>query len=206
MPAHLSVATVIEKNRIRSTEAFLYLLEVEVIDPKTRQYVETMRFCRNDEAISYQGNLYTAANFDIEVKQETGSVPEIRLSCIDYSRALQARMQLYGGGVGFNVKIIVVTTADITQPPDLVEDFRVISASAADYAVSFTLGAENPLTLRFPMHNQYADRCRWRFKSPQCGYAGELQTCDLSLQGPNGCAAHGNERRFGGFPGLNTVQ
>jgi hypothetical protein len=32
---------------------------------------------------------------------------------------------------------------------------------------------------------------------------GIMPSCDLSLQGPNGCAAHNNTQNFGGFPGLN---
>lgn len=202
MAAHLSVATVIDKNRLRSVDAFVFLMEVDVIDPKTRTFVETLRFCRNDETITYQGETYTAANFDLDVKQETGTIPELRLSAVDYSRALQSRMMTYGGGVGFDVRVIMITTANLEQPPEIIESFKVISASASDYVVAFTLGAENPLTLRFPLYRQYADRCRWRYKSPQCGYAGTMPTCDLTLQGSNGCAAHGNARRFGGFPGL----
>jgi phage-related protein len=202
MPAHLSVATVIEKNRITSTEAFIVLLEVDVIDPATGGLVETLYMARNEEAVEYQGNLYVAANFNMEIKRESGEVPEIQLSAVDYSRALQMRMQNYRGGVGFQVRVMVINTANIEQPPEAMETFTITGASASSYVVKFTLGAENPLMQRFPMHNQYADKCRWRYKSEECGYTGWQKTCDLTLQGPNGCAAHGNTINYGGFPGL----
>lgn len=204
MPAHLSVATVIEKNRIASTEAFIALLEVDVVDPETRELVETQYVARNDEPITYQGNTYIAGSFDVTIKSQSGEVPEITLSAADFSRSLQRRMQEFRGGVGFEVRFIVINTANIEQPPELHETFYVIGASAKNYFVQFILGAENPLMRRFPYHTQFADKCRWRYKSVQCGYTGTQETCDLTLQGPNGCASHNNTINFGGYPGLRT--
>lgn len=202
MARHLSVATVIEKNRVHSAVAFVALMRINVIDPDTGEHVEYLHMARNDEDVVYQGVTYVAASFDLNVDQEAGTVPKVSVSAVDYTRTIQARMQEYAGGVGFEVEMMIVNTDNLEQPPEVAETFRVISASSSDYIVSFTLGAENPLALRFPFYSQHRDRCRWRYKDAQCGYSGGMESCDLSLQGPNGCAAHGNERRFGGFPGL----
>lgn len=199
----LSVGTVIEKNRIASAVAFIFLAEIEVRDAGGN-LVETLRLVRNNEDITFQGNLYTAANFDLTLKEEVGTIPEIQVVAVDYTRAIQARMQEYGGGVGFDVVLILVNTGNLQQPPEIQERFRVTKSSAQGYVVTFSLGAENPLTMRFPRRRQTQDRCQWRYQGPECGYGGGLASCDLSLQGDNGCAAHGNTVRFGAFPGINS--
>lgn len=202
MGNHLSVATIIEKNRLHSNVAFVIGLEIDVIDPLTQDLMEVMRLVRNDEDLPYQGHTYVAANFDIEVRAAAGETPAINLNAIDYSRAIQAKMQEFGGGVGFEVRVMVINTGNLEQPPEAVETFKVIKASVKDYVVTFTLGAENPLTLRFPRRLQFRDRCGWRYRSNECGYTGALPTCDYTLQGDNGCAIHGMTANFGGFPGL----
>jgi phage-related protein len=167
--------------------------------------VETLHFVRNTEDVTYNGVPYTAAPFDIELKAEAASQPQVTLTMRDYSRDIQARMQAYGGGVGFNVTIMIINGGALSAPPEVVEYFQVVGAHAANYVVSFTLGAENALSFTFPRRRQTKDFCQWRYKDPDtCGYTGGLPTCDLSLQGENGCAAHNNSERFGGFPGINS--
>lgn len=199
---YLSIASIIEKNQVASAVAWVPLFEVEVIDPDTGVLVETLRFAQNTENVTFQGQVYSKARFDFSVTEETGSQPEVKLVGYDYTRAIQRRMQDHGGGIGFKVRLIVVNTGNLSAPPEITELFEVVGASQQDYAVSFTLGAENPLTFRFPRRRQFRDRCQWRYKGAECAYAGPLGTCDFTLNGSNGCVAHGNEERFGGFPGI----
>lgn len=204
MSNNLSIISVIEKNKLSSQHAWLVALDIEVKSPEFNDPIETLRLVNNTEDIVVGGNTYTAASFDIELKQEAGTAPEVNLSIVDLSRAVQARMQEYGGGIGFNVIVSVFSAADLTQPPELQEFFQVIGANAANYRASFQLGAENPVSLNFPRRRQLRDFCSWRYKSPECGYTGNLPSCDLSLQGENGCAKHNNTVRFGSYPGLNS--
>ena len=203
MARHLSVATVIEKNRISSAFAFIPVLDIAVKNPETGAIVETLHFARNTEDLVYDEKTYVASHFDFDIKHASGSQPELKLSVVDYSRAIQARMQEFAGGVGSEVTLTIVNTGNLDQPPEVQEHFEVTGASAADYTVEFTLGSENPLMMRFPRGRIYKDRCRWRYKGAECGYSGPLATCDYTLQGENGCAAHDNTRRFGGFPGIS---
>ncbi len=204
MARHLSVATVIEKNRISSAFAFIPILDIRIKNPDTGEIVETLHFARNTEDLEFQGKTYVASHFDFDIKSAAGNQPELTLNVVDYSRAIQARMQEFGGGVGSEVTLTIVNTANLEQPPEVQEEFEVTGASVADYRVDFTLGAENPLMMRFPPGRMYKDRCRWRYKGEQCGYSGPLPRCDYTLQGENGCAAHNNTRNFGGFPGINN--
>ena len=203
MSTSLSVASVIEKNRLSSDVPWLVCLDIDVIDPATRSVVEVIHLVRNTEPITFNGSQYIAANFDIELKSEAGAQSNITVSINDYSLAIQKRMQDYGGGIGFRVAIMVVNGAALTQPPEIIEHFEVVGADSGNYSCSFQLGAENNLTKTFPRRRQMRDYCQWRFKSPECGYTGSAPTCDLSLQGPNGCGAKNNVVRFGAFPGLS---
>lgn len=206
MSKSLSIANVIEKNRIASATPFLILIDVGVIDPNTGTLIETLRLVRNNEDIVFQGNTYTAANFDLELKAESGAQHNLTLSVRDLTLTVQARMQAYGGGIGFTVTLMVVNAGNLAQPAEIVEYFEIIGASAdaSTYTASFTLGTENSVMQSFPRRKQTVDFCQWRYKGAECGYSGFMPTCDLSLQGPNGCAVHGNTVRFGGFPGLSS--
>ena len=137
------------------------------------------------------------------MKEESGVQQEIKLSIKDYSKAIQQRMQAYGGGVGFNVAVMVVNAGLLNQPPEILENFQVIAADSASYVASFHLGAENNISKNFPRRRQARDYCQWRYKGDECGYTGTNPTCDLSLKGANGCVAHQNVIHFGAFPGIN---
>lgn len=205
MSKSLSVASVIEKNRLSSDVPFLVCLDIRVIDPATQAHVETLHLVRNDEALAFNGFDYQPFLFDIELKQEAGAMGTVSLALTDYTQAVQGRMQAYGGGVGFLVTIMVVNAGALDQPPEVVEDFEVIGASAANYVCTFELGVESALARTFPRRRQARDFCQWRYKdAATCGYTGALPKCDLTLQGANGCGAHGNTIRFGAFPGINS--
>lgn len=204
MVKKLSITDVIEKNRINSDVAFLMMVDVEVIDPETKVIVETMRLVRNSEDVTHEGNLYTAFPFEISISQDAGNVPSISLNAKDITGIIQQKMQMYGGAIGFNVLFKVVSEASLNSPADVVEHFRVVSASVDNYDVSWTLGAENPLSLGFPKRPQLRDRCPWRYEGLECAYVGALDSCDLTLQGDNGCAVHANTINFGGFPGISS--
>lgn len=204
MTKSLSVASVIEKNRISSDVAWLICVDIDVIDPATGALVKTGHYVRNTESIVFNGFVYEPSNFDIELKEESGVQQTVSLSFKDYTLTIQRLMQAYGGGVGFLVAILVVNSAALTQAPEVIEHFEITGAESANYACSFTLGAENNITKSFPRRRQTKDYCQWRYKGDDCGYSGDLPSCDLSLKGSNGCAAHQNVIHFGAYPGINA--
>jgi phage-related protein len=168
----LSVATVIEKNRLSSEVPFVVVLDIGVIDPATGARAETLRLTNNAETLTWQGNLYQPCPFEIELRADQNAQNSISLSIKDYSQAVMARMQAYGGGTGFTVTVSVVNAGNLAQPPEIVEHFEVIGASAANYVCTFQLGAENNLMRAFPRRRQTRDFCQWRYKDAQtCRYA-----------------------------------
>jgi len=204
MTKSLSVASVIEKNRLSSNTPWLICLDIEVVDPITSDTVETLRVVRNTEAVTFNGHEYAPASFDITLKEDAGNQQTVELSMRDYTLTIQQRMQRHAGGVGFRVAIMVVNADNLDAPPEIIENFEVVGAGSANYDCTFSLGAENNITKTFPRRRQTKDYCQWRYKGEECRYTGPMPSCDLSLNGPNGCAAHQNVVRFGAFPGINT--
>ena len=202
MPKHLSLATVVEKNKIASTVAFIMLLEVDVVSNVTGLVIETQYLARNNEDVTYQGQVYTSTAFKFEVEESAEGVPEVSVVINDPTGRVMSKVEAYGGGVGWKVRMKYVNTGNLDQPPEIEELVYILATKAENYVVEFTLGARNPLSQRFPRRMQWRDRCGWVYKGAECGYAGPEATCDYSLQGGNGCSAKGNEHRFGGLPGI----
>jgi phage-related protein len=204
MSKALSVASIIEKNRLSSDVPFLILLDIDVVSPDSGAVIETGHYVRNTEAVNFNGNAYEPANFDIEFKEESGQLQTVKLSIKDYAGIIQQKMQDYGGGVGFGVTVSVANSAALDKPAEIQEFFEVVAAESSQYVCAFTLGAENTVAKTFPRRRQTRDYCQWRYKGEECGYSGGMPSCDLTLKGANGCVAHGNVIRFGAFPGINT--
>ena len=107
------------------------------------------------------------------------------------------------------------------------ENMYIDSVSITPETVSFNLETRfNIMSLQIPLCNYNRNFCRWRYLSQEClgnnptfcfsGEAGtpvdrdgypsvSLVKCDHSLLGPNGCAAHKNTVRYGGFPSIAAI-
>ena len=202
MPNSFSVLNAVEKNQLASGNAFLVLLEIQLVDSTTNQVVDTIYVVNNNEDIVYKLQTYTAFPFDLKLSKDSHGIPEVTLSAKDYQKTLLTHLNALQGATGSTIIMRVINSGNLTADPEMEERFDVVGAGASDFGISIKLGAENPLQRRFPQMLQMRDRCRWHYKSPECGYVGAIATCDLSLQGTNGCTAHNNSHRFGGFPGL----
>jgi phage-related protein len=204
MSKPLSIASVIEANRLSSEIPFLPLIDLEIIDPETGMVAATLHIARNTEAVVFNGKTYEPGVFDIQLHESAGEAPSVSLSVNDYTQTIQAYMEQYAGGVGSTVVFYLVNAGNLAAGPEVQETFLITGASSSEYSHSFQLGADNVLMQAFPRRRQTRDYCQWRFKSQECGYTGGVTTCDLTLQGPNGCAAKSNTINFGGFPGINA--
>lgn len=209
MPVYSSVAAALDKTKLASDMVYLLLLEIDVMDFETDTVTETLRFVQNDEDVTFRGNNYLRAGFDFSITRTHSELPQVTLTVADPTQEIQARMHANQGGVDFPVRVFVVatTTSDLPDTVELEESFIILSSSAnsESYMVEFRLGAENPLTLRWPVRLQFRNRCPWRYKGPQCGYTSaltggvDMPSCNYSRQD---CDAHNNLKNFGGFPGI----
>lgn len=208
MAAHLSIATALDKNRIASNVVYLMLLEVDITDPDGGQVIETVYAAMNNEPWDFQGHTYEAIPFEVQLTQEKETAPVAQLVVYDLGQIFQAALQAYGRGISWPTRFKVINIENPTPCVEIEQDFMITAATARadEFAITFTLSAENPLTLRFPPRQQFRDRCYWIYKGPQCGYAGDLPTCSYMKDDANGCKAHNNLVNFGGFPGLGRGQ
>lgn len=204
MSRHLSVATAIEKNKIASDVAFVMLLDIAVRD-EAGDVVEHLRLAKNSENLVYRGETYQAANFNVKFKADVEEEPTMSVDAQDPSGFIRERMEAYGGGIGSDCTMIVVNSGNLIQPPEIEETFTVVGASTQGFVVSFTLGVENPLNVRFPRIHQYRDQCPYVFKGERCRYAGAATKCDFTYDGADGCRAKGNQANFGGYRGLQSL-
>jgi len=208
MARHLSVASVIDKNRVSSDTPWVILLEIHITDPNTREVVEVIRTAKNNENVIFgvdddgAPRVFLAGNFTINIDQRQNEAPSVSVTAQDQTRYIEQRMDDMAGGVFSECVMFVVNTDRLDQPAEIEETFQIISSGAKNYVASFSLGSENPLGIQFPKSRQWKDRCTWRFRGYGCQYAGPLATCDYTKDGANGCIAHNNVKRFRGLPGL----
>lgn len=203
MARHFTIASAIDKNKIDSINAWLVLVDIDVKDAGGT-HVEYVRLVQNNENITYKGNLYTAAEFDIGVNQAMDEEPTMKFTAFDPTGVVRQKMEEYAGGVGFAVTVAIINTANMLADPEIEEVFQVVDASAPGFNVSWTLGVENPLKHTFPPRKQFRDRCMFKYKGLRCKYAGPLPSCDFSKDGANGCRVHNNIPNIGSFGGLKS--
>lgn len=203
MAKHLTVGTIIEKNKISSDTPFLILVDA-IIRDENNDIVQTIRFAKNSENVVFNGETYQAANFDIDISVENNSEPSIKMTAQDQTRTLSQYIEAYGGCVGSEIVMTVVNAGALDAPPEIQETFKITSSAVNEYVVEFNLGTDSTVNRRFPLHRQFKDRCSWKYKGNRCGYSGGLATCDYTFLGENGCVAHNNAANFGAFPGLNS--
>lgn len=200
-----SIAAAINKSAVHSEVVWLLIVELDVVDLETGEVVETIRAAKNSEAVTINDNVYEAAAFDFSIEEKENQLPELSLSMSDPYLVFTSYLEKYQGLRGSKFRIATVNSEEFDLKPAFY-NFSVTNASAdtENYVARLNLGIPNQLSQKFPARRQTKLRCQWRYKSEDCGYTGEKPSCDLSLEGPNGCKVHGNVRNFGGYPSIQV--
>lgn len=213
------------KNALATTERFIWLYEVEVpsdpptiyrltASPQSVVFGETQQA----EAIVYSPFPITHGEIDLD---SSGNLPSTSLTISNVSREVIATLENYGGLLGQKVRIILAHSLAIglAGSPVAEEEFQIVGSSADSQSVSLTLGSVDLYGVKIPKTRMTRYHCRFVYRDAGCGYAlptsdaNSLLTCDKSLDGQNGCQAHGasytaagvtavHPGRFGGFPGI----
>jgi len=213
MPRSLSSATYIDKNRIASDVVYVMLLKITVRDPNTGLAIEQLHVTNDGQPFDFNGATYDPLPFEVSFDEKAGEEGNATLSIKDIEGTVKAKTNHVGGGVGSSVKMMLVNSKLIARQAsealpsngymEVEYDWTVKNATTDDFAVTWTLGLPSFMSDRFPGRTAMRDRCPWKYKDPDtCAYTGPLESCDYSYLGDNGCAAHENTERFGGFPGI----
>lgn len=205
----LNVNIITEKNKLDTDSAWLTLLEVSV------SAGSTLHLVANPQAVTFDGTTYEPFPSHVDVAQvdTKGGLAEVTVSVANIDRSIGAYVET-NEMRGNRVRMLVVNSTNLADPSAVVLDevYEISDIDVTDQAINFRLGHERILSQQIPGGRYLRDNCRWVYKSPindvigGCGYAGGLPTCDKVLEGPNGCRAHANQARFGGFPAIPSVK
>lgn len=201
-----------QRLKLNSSAAWVELYEIRY--SATNCY----RITSNTAPITFGGYVYSPfpmARAELERSNE-GDVIDVIVECANVEM-LQSTVRLTDlkGAV---VNLTCVNTGDLTSGyTDRFVLRNIVKGSGI--MCSIVLGQVNAFDVDFPGNRFNRSRCRWlpQYGGTECGYdttrSGALSTCDGTLNGANGCAAHGTDEvnagkarlhplRFGGHPSL----
>jgi lambda family phage minor tail protein L len=124
------------------------------------------------------------------------------LQISNITQTVQAYVEENNGLTGTTVTLRVVHSQYLENTlPELEEVFTVQSTTCDSKWITFYLGSERSIQIRFPFRRVLKNFCAWRdqYKGIECGYAGSLAECDGTL---TSCRERDNEARYGGEPSI----
>lgn len=212
----ISIASSMHKMQIQTADPWHVLL---TLYPDIQNHPDiVLRLARENQDIVYKGDSYIAFNFDFDIIQDksSGELSTVTMRVCNINRAIGFYLEQYDGGIGAKVEMRVVSQSAINDDPSIFMEFEIIEATAEAEWATFTLGSDNPLRKSFPKFIYLKDYCIWKYNTPamqafgdqtgiQCGYSGALTSCSKNLGGSNGCRAHVNSARFGGYPLIDST-
>lgn len=199
----ITASLIQEKNKLASPSAWLPLITVYV------NASTTLRLVPNPTSVVFDGQTYTPFGCEIEdvMQDAKGQLHDVSISVSNVTREISAYVE-FNELRGARVSVCYVHSANLADPDAVVmeEHYEIMSiqVKGAQF-VTFILGHDRIASHQFPSGRFFRDNCRWIYKSTECGYVGALSTCSKILEGSNGCRAHANVIRFGGFPLLSPI-
>jgi phage-related protein len=227
MPLLLSSTVIQEKNKIGG--GAVTLVAIEIIVPGL---VEHIRIISDSVDLEWRGETWVALNFEIEdiTDDAKGSIPQVDLRIAnkaDIMRTYIKAYDTYNKAYGFSpieIHVFVVNKAvlDAYVDEDPYDEYTDLTGGWGEPIVeyifdlkqpkidkrwaTFTMGAPNYYSRRYPLNRILKNFCRYPFKGERCGYIGDaydeygkLITCNHSLAR---CRELGNSTRFGNAPGV----
>lgn len=192
----LSAAMILQKHLLDGGGQFIWLFELQ------RDSSNTSYYTRERADVTFNSQAYTSKEIAIDPPQYDtgGTLSDWRISLDNADRVEIAYLEA-GKYVGQWVTVRIVNREILSATANqVVLRGRIKSATADERVVVFACGANDWRRTPIPRSTMNALRCRWRFKSVECGYGGGQSTCDLSYDTCNNTMS--NVERFGGAPGM----
>ncbi len=197
MPVDLPSGLLSEKNQVYTTTAWVFLFEL-YYDRGQR----VVKLTNNDAPILFDG--ITWDPYPIQWKEveegSQGDLPQVVLSAGNAFREIQALLEHHNGLRNERVVIHLVHTAHLSDAANRVtRKFRIRQVAASDASATFTLSSHPFFNVEFPFNRYHRQQCPFLFRGKFCGWGfpalpvgvQDSVSCDLSKDGPNGCAVHG---------------
>lgn len=190
-----------ERRQLISLEPYLWLFELQVNDAG-----DAFRLVNFHDPVLFEGREFSPAAIHVERidSDNEGTLPAIELTLSDATGEVSAQLVANGGFINQPVNIWLVHRDHLDDPTDALrwKMFVLTPQASPKGAAVIRLGQHSLQDYPHPRHRFLRERCRWVYKSKQCGYDGALPTCDKTLSEADGCTVHDNAPRFGGFPGI----
>ena len=203
------------KNTLASSDAWILLFTVDVSD------TEVVRVTNNEEPVTFAGIDYEPFPVLLEGMEEgsSGDLPYINITVGNIGQVLTDYLEQRNGLLDKSVNMRLVHKGNLADSDASISISLVIrETTVTESSVNFRVSHHPFFEVSMPHQRYYRERCRWRFKSGECGWAfggsgTDSDSCDKTLDGSNGCQAHGtlsaangdtvqHPGRFGGFPGI----
>ncbi len=177
----LDGAYVLEQNKIASSGAWIWLLEIATTGLSTLRYTNDND--SSDVVWPTGGNTYSRMPLgmdDVEFST-SGKFPELRVQLGDVAlpadSTLRTRISATAGLVGSTIRLMVVHSdhLDLTTPAidELVE---ILNCELTSSAVIFTMGIPSLLSRRLPRDRYAPGFCRHKFAGGLCQYVQPVRT------------------------------
>jgi phage-related protein len=191
-----SLAGILEKNKLANDKPFLVFVQVDVDG-----IPEPIRLVRDNQDQTWNGQVWQRFPVDFDKVTEDGKeIPSVNLKVSNVQGVVQGYVQQYRGLCDAPVKIMIVHAAHLDNPvPEIELDFVITQTKYDEQWVTFSIGASNDHSFRFPFWRYMTNFCPFHFKDIQCGYAGGQPECDGTL---TTCRI---PVRFGGEPGIQSA-
>lgn len=196
----------VQKNQLEQDQPFLLLYELWIQDDGSERFC----FCYHDQAVEWDGRQYNPYPIRRGKMTESseGELNAWPIVVANLDPMMAPLLEQHHGFHGKRVRMILAHRDFLEDPGAALVESAFVEASAVDEnQVSLSLGYGRTLKKKV-VRRRFNGRCDFRYRDPEtCAYDGALPTCDHSLAGDNGCAAHGvdspiHPRRYGGFPAI----
>ena len=157
------------------------------------------------DPVTYAGNVYQRGTFELsDISEDPGTLTELQLTVPNVLGIAQGYLES-DELLNQSMTLFCMTDTQLGAAAGAMSaPYYVQSAVANPKVVSFTLGSWPLMQVQIPRDRYVRTKCRWVFKSDQCGFVGAETTCDKSLESAGGCSGRVNQPRFGGFPHILT--
>lgn len=201
------------KNALHQASPWVWLADVELDDD------DALRVCDSDETITYGGSTFYPFPMVVEgyAADGTGNLPSVTVTVSALSREISDAVD-EGGLVDRSVQLWVMSRSSLTTAYDRGR-WLVLDVAMSDSTASFRLGPYGLFDAPYPARRQARSRCDYVYAGRECLYDTTLPnliagtrpnfdrtTCDLSIDGGNGCRAHGENEVANGRPRLHPAR
>ncbi len=168
----LNASYIAEQNKIASSGAWIWLLEIATAGQTT------LRYANNNSNIQWPSGdpeTYYTMSFSMDdlTVSTSGEFPtyKLQLDYVTLNSDVREQIKAVGGLVGSTVRLMVVHSAHLNLTTPAIDELaEILSCELTAAAVVFTIGIPSLLSKRFPRDRYVPAFCRHKFAGALCQY------------------------------------